>query len=266
MCLGGGSSTPEQPYDAYSTGDIDEWTRKFGRLSKTQNKLEFNDLSDDKRKKLEKREDKLQPKVNKLGKKVDNDPAAEMDMREAERQADIKSGQKSINANFKQFDDAYYDGYKQDYVDYYNPQLDKQFGDARGKLIAALAGRGTLESTVGVDSFGDLQEEKDLASTTIANDAANAANELRGNVEDAKSNLYSLNESSADPQAANTLAAGQATALVAPPAYDPLGQVFANLLAPFASGVSSNSGNTSRTYSSIYPSAPSGSGSGKVYG
>jgi hypothetical protein len=270
LCIGGGesSSDSQKTYDAYATGDLDAWERKYGKLSKTQNKLKFNDdLSAEKTDQLKDRKKKLEPEVKKLGKKVDNDPAAEMDMREAERQGDITRGQKSINENFKQFDDAYYDGYKQDYVDFYNPQLDKQFGDATGKLTAALAGRGTLASTVGIGKYGDLQEEKDLASTTIANDAADAANSLRGSVEDSKANLYSLNESAADPKAANNLALGQATALVAPPTYDPLGQVFANFLAPFASGISGASGGTTgRSYSSIYPSSPSGSGSGKVYG
>lgn len=263
MCL----PKPEEPYDAYKTGDYPRWERAYTRFGKVKDKLAYGEIDDATRARLLEKKGKLGKKVKNLGKRVDDDPSAELAMREHERQRDIKRGQRKIDTHFGQFDDGYYTGYEQKYVDFYNPQLDRQFADARGKLIAALAGRGTLESTAGFGKMTDLQEEKDLAATTIANEAQDAANKLRSNVENAKTNLYSLNESAADPKAANALAKGQATALVAPPAFSPLGQVFASFLAPLAAGLQSRRASPGAGYGpSIYPVQPSGSGSGAVYG
>lgn len=263
MCLGGAQ---EQPYDAYKAGDIQRWEKASDRLFRVKNKLAYGDIDEVKRTQLEDRKGTLGKKVRGLGKKASQDPSAALDMRENQRQHDIKRGQRKIDENFAQFDDPYFDSYRQGHIDFYSPQLDNQFTDARGKLIAALAGRGMLESTSGFGKFADLQEEKDLAATTIANEAQDAANKLRSNVETARSNLYSLNESAADPKAANNLAMGQATALVAPPTYSPLGQVFASFLAPLAAGIQNRRGSAGGGYGpSIYPVQASGGGSGAVY-
>src|SRR5690606_25016786 len=168
-----------------------------------------------------------------------------------------------IDKAFSKFDDDYYSGYQNDYTGYYFPQLDRQYGDVVDKLTATLAGRGILESSVGANKFANLARDHAEARTNIQNEAIDAANRLRGQVENAKSNLYSLNEASADPQAVNAQAIGQATALVAPPTYSPLGQVFANVLDSFGNYMNARQNRPSRQYQSPY-SAPSGYGSGQV--
>lgn len=192
-----------------------------------------------------------------------NKAAQETKDREAKRQKDIGQGKTNIDSAFARFDPAYYQGYQNDYTGYYNPQLDDQFKTASAKTIAALAGRGTLESTAGNAKQGELQTQYDTARTGIANEAVDAANKLKGNVENTKTDLYSLNQASADPEAMGARAVGQATSLVAPPTTSPLGQVFASFLQPFANYQSGWQNRSGPSYSSPY-GTPSYSGSGRV--
>lgn len=198
-----------------------------------------------------------------LANRIKEDPSAAMEMRELERQHKVGLGKIGIDKAFSNFGDDYYSGYQNDYTGYYFPQLDRQYGDVVDKLTATLAGRGILESSVGANKFANLARDHAEARTNIQNEAIDAANKLRGQVENAKSNLYSLNEASADPQAVNAQAIGQATALVAPPTYSPLGQVFANVFDSFGNFMNARQNRPSRQYQSPY-SAPSGYGSGQV--
>ena len=152
---------------------------------------------------------------------------------------------------------------KSDYTGYYQPQLDRQYGEALDKMKASLAGRGALDSTVGGAEMAKLARTNAEARTNIANEATDAANKLRSTVENEKTNLYNLNEASADPQAINAQAIGQATALVAPPTYSPLGTVFADALNSINNFASAYSNRPTRSYQSPY-STPSGYGSGSV--
>lgn len=186
-----------------------------------------------------------------------------LEKQERERQANIKAGKGKIDTAFGQFDDSYYDAYKGDYTGYYFPQIDSQFGDATAKLTAALAGRGMLESTPGINAIGDLTETYNTQRTGIANEAQDAAQKLRANVENNKSDLYALNLSAADPEAANTLAQGRAASLAAPPATSPLTQVFAAALQPYLNYQSASQNRAGAPYQSRVTTA-SGSGSGRV--
>jgi fructose-specific component phosphotransferase system IIB-like protein len=149
---------------------------------------------------------------------------------EDKRQTDIRAGQAGIDTAFSQFDPAYYDKFKSAYTDNYNPQIADQYGVAKDKLVATLAGRGTLESTVGANKFAQLGKTKTNAEADIGASSTDAANALKEKVEGAKTNLYTLNQAAADPQGIATQAIGQATSIAAPRALSPLGDVFAGLL------------------------------------
>lgn len=194
---------------------------------------------------------------------IKQDPSGGMELREVMRQHDVNLGRIGIDKAFNQFGDNYYDKYKSDFTGYYTPQLDEQFAKATDKTTASLADRGMLESSVGANTFADLSKKNAEARTNISNEALDAANKLRGNVENAKSSLYSLNEASANPQAVNAQAVGQATALVAPPQYSPLGEVFASALNSLSSFQNARNNSPTRNYASPF-STPSGYGSGSV--
>jgi hypothetical protein len=191
---------------------------------------------------------------------------ADMDRREAERQAKVKEGQKGIDASFKQFNKPYYDEYQSSITDYYYPQLEDQYGSAVGQMVSSLAGRGIGESTVGNDQRAKLLEENNRQRAGIANQAVDSTNKLKTSVENSKTDLYALNEASADPEAMNARAVGEATALVAPPTLSPLAQIFTAALSPFLAYQSASQGQPGPTYQSPKPVTynPSSSGSGSV--
>lgn len=254
MCLGGGSDQ----YDAYGSGDFARWKTAFDQKADIETRLAKGELD-------QKAADALLAKIgydfDAGGNQIKQDPSGGMELREVMRQHDVGLGRIGIDKAFGKFDDGYYDGYKSDYTGFYNPQLDRQYDQALDKMKAVLAGRGTLESSVGANQFGELARENAEARTNIANEAQDAANKLRGTVENSKSSLYSLNEASANPQAVNAQAIGQATALVAPPQYSPLGNVFASLFNGIGNYYDARRNRPSQSYVSPYPS---GGGSSQV--
>ena len=70
---------------------------------------------------------------------------------------------------------------------------------AKDKLLATLAGRDTLESSVGANALSQLDKTRNNAAVDIGNAATDASNGLRSKVDTTKTNLYSLNASAADP-------------------------------------------------------------------
>ncbi len=188
----------------------------------------------------------------------------DMDRREAERQAKVKKGKGSIDKAFGQFDDDYYGGYQSAHTDYYNPQLDDQYDTAVGQMVSSLVGRGLGESTVGNDQRAKLLEESNRQRAGIANQAVDSTNKLKTSVENSKTDLYALNEASADPEAMNARAVGEATALVAPPTLSPLAQIFTSALSPFLAYQSASQGRAPTYQQAPVTYNPSSSGSGYV--
>lgn len=190
----------------------------------------------------------------------------EMDRREDERQKKIRQGKYKIDEAYGQFDDDYYGGYQQAHTDYYFPQLDDQYERAVGQMTSGLAGRGMLDSTVGIDQRAKLLEENNRQRSGIANQAVDSTNKLRTSVENSKSDLYALNQSAADPEAMGALAVGQGTALAAPPTLSPLAQIFTAALSPFLAYSTAQQNKPGAAYQSPAPVNynPSGYGSGSV--
>lgn len=149
---------------------------------------------------------------------------------EKKRQERVRQGQAAIDTAFGQFDPAYYDKFRKTFTGFYTPQVEDQYARAKDKLVATLAGRGMLESTVGAAKFGDAERTRTDALADIGNKSVDASNELRGKVENAKTNLYAMNTGVADPSAAAAQAIGAASSIATPPSLSPLGQVFASTL------------------------------------
>lgn len=250
MCFGGsgGDKTP----DMYANGT-------FGRLENMWDKWARRDLNAaEKGVKFDKLND-VPGKISSLIDRVGEDPRAQMEAREMQRQHAIDLGKAGIDNNFDKFDKGYFKGYKEDYKGYYSPQIEDQFSEGTGKLTASLADRGMLESSVGNAAQAKLFKDYTQANTNISNEALDAANKLRSQVQDQKSNLYSLNEASADPMGVNAQAVGASTALVAPPTYSPLGQLFTAALQPFINYQQTSSNAPTRNYRSPYTTTGSGS-------
>jgi hypothetical protein len=124
------------------------------------------------------------------------------------------------------FNDAFYNGRQQAFLDYANPQLESQYGDAQKQLTFALARNGTLDSSVRGEKVGDLQKTYDLNKQQIADQALSSSNDARNSVEDARSNLIAQLNATGDAQGAANAALARSSALSQPAAYSPLTNLF----------------------------------------
>jgi len=163
--------------------------------------------------------------------------AASARAQEAERQARVDAGRAQIDSAFAQFDPTYYDKVRNDYLAYYNPQLDDQYKKTREKLIFDLARSSILESDAGTKKLEELEKKYADNRTQIANNAAGAVNESRGRIEGERGNLVNLNMNAADPALIGERASAGAANVSAPPTYSALGNMFADILNQGATGL-----------------------------
>lgn len=172
---------------------------------------------------------------------------------EAERQARIAQGVSSIDQQFSNFNDDFFNTYQQDYLGYYTPQLEDQYTDARKRLTLQLAKTGNLTSSAGAQQMRDLTEFYNTQNTGITNKALDAVSTLRGNIDARKSQLYADNRAAADPGNAAAAAAAAATGLQPTPPSSPLANTFADFF--------TNLGNATAIYNQNRPyDAQQGSG------
>jgi len=156
---------------------------------------------------------------------------------EQKRQDNIRAGNSAIENAFTQFNQPYFDKAKTDYLGFYLPQVDEQYGDARGKAVAKLFERGVLESTAGADTLSKLDKRAADERGKIGGAATDFAGGLKQQVDASKNNLFDLSRSAADPNAVAARAAGEAATLAAVPGgykNQPIGNVFADLLEPLS--------------------------------
>ncbi len=157
--------------------------------------------------------------------------AAQARADEAARQARIAQGRQSIDDTFNQtYNDDFFSNIGKSYNDYYNPQVDQQFNDAQKKLTFNLGRQGLSGSTAASDQFGRLQEKYDQERANIANQSLQAQQTARGNVEQQRNQLYSINNSTADPAAAAASARDAMKGITTQPSFTTLGNLFADFL------------------------------------
>lgn len=160
----------------------------------------------------------------------DNSAAEQARRAEQQRQAAINAGTAKVNDVFSKFDDDYYAGIERASNDYYLPQVEDQYEDARKKLVLQLGRTGRIDGSSGARELGELDERYQTQRADIANRGVTAANEYRGKVEQNRSDVLSQLYASADPSAAATTAAARAESLTAPPAFSALGNLFGDLV------------------------------------
>jgi len=185
----------------------------------------------------------------------------ETERREAERQAAILSGQQRIDDAFGGFNDDYFGQFTTSYKDNQFSQLDDQYANARDRMIAAMAGRGMLNSSTGQNAITDLTKRYNDERVNIAQRASDAANDLRSNIENSKTDLYGVNQSIADPETIATRATAASTAVRAPSTTSPLGDIFATALGPVVAYQNARVNSPGRTYRS-----PTARSSGRIVG
>lgn len=124
------------------------------------------------------------------------------------------------------FDDNFFAGRKQAYLDYANPQLQDQYADAQKQLTFALARSGNLDSSARAGQESDLSKLYAQRSREIGDQALQQETQARNSVEDARANLITTLNATGDADGAANSALARASALSQQPAFDPLGNLF----------------------------------------
>lgn len=163
-----------------------------------------------------------------------------LEQQQATHDSDVAAGKTAIDSAFSQFDQPYFDNYATSYENAYNPQLTDQYGIAKDKLTAMLAGNGQLGGSAGNNSLAQLDKTYANNQTDIANQAADAENTAKTNVANQKSNLYAMNASAADPASAASQAQASAGSIVSPQSYPTLSNVFGDALSSVATAQKAN--------------------------
>ena len=157
--------------------------------------------------------------------------AAQQRADEEARQARIAQGRQSIDDTFNStYTDDFFNNIGKTYTDYYNPQVDEQYGDTKEKLTFNLGRQGILGSSEAGDQFAKLEDKYGKERQNIANNALQAGQTARGNVEQQRNQLYSINNSTADPAAAANSARDAMKSITTQPSLTSLGSLFTEFL------------------------------------
>lgn len=162
-----------------------------------------------------------------MGGKGGNEAAA-MRQDEQQRQQRIREGTSRIDEIFGQFDDDFFKGRRDAFVDYATPQVEDQYGDAQKQLTFALARGGLLDSSVRGQKAGELQKQYDLTKQQVADQGIASETDARNATEDARANLLAMLNSTGDAQGAANMAVNRASALSKPTPFSPLTGLFSS--------------------------------------
>ncbi len=130
------------------------------------------------------------------------------------------------------FGDAFYNKYRQSIMDYYAPQEDQQYADARSSLAASLARAGQLDSSTATMDIAKLSKQDQLNQANIASQADSQTGALRTTVSQDEQTALNQLYSTEDPSvAANTAQNMVANAALTKPLLNPAGALFAPITA-----------------------------------
>ena len=156
------------------------------------------------------------------------------------------------------FDQPFYDKFRKANLDYYMPELDRQFANAKSDLTYGLARAGTLQSSVAGDKLADLTYSGELNRAQLTAKADTAAADLRSSVAANKSAAINQLYATEDPSlAATTATAAVRNVELTQPTLDPIGQLFS----PIAIGIGSalQGYNNQRNYAGLSAGNPGAS-------
>jgi len=152
--------------------------------------------------------------------------AMQASQQEQQRQNKIRSGTAAIDNTFGQFNDDFYKGRRDGFLNYAKPQLDDQYADTRKQLTYWLDGRGLLDSSVRAQKEAELQKKYDLNNRSVADQALDYENQTRNQVSEARSALVRDLQASGDASGVQQAATNRVTALSAQPTFSPLASLF----------------------------------------
>lgn len=146
----------------------------------------------------------------------------------------VSSGEEQIQSAFDNtFTDDYYSDIQNSILNYYQPQLQDQFSDAKENLTFDLARRGVIDSSAAGDEYGDLQGRYSQQQASIANRARSQVNQARERMLQSRNEMLRLNQTATDPSDVEAMTNTQLAPAIdrvqaQAPTPTPMGQVFAD--------------------------------------
>lgn len=198
------------------------------------------------------------PKVDNSAAIYAQQQAAQARAAEEARAARIRQGSAAVDEQFSRFDDSFYDQRGQQFFDYHQPQLQRQYDDALADLTFALARAGTTNSSIAGQKMGDLRSRYDEQVASLATQRDSDVANLRSRVQDERSGVISQLNQTGDPDHAANMALTRSGQLYdQTPTQISLGDVFGQA----AQGVGNyfagqSSGNRLQAFNSITANNP----------
>lgn len=145
-----------------------------------------------------------------------------------QREKAIATQMTLLNNAFSGYNDSFYQGRADAYTKAAMPQLAAQYGAARKSLGFKLANQGLYKSGAGMQLGDSLANELATQKQNVADSATASANALRTQVENYKTQLASMIQSSDSPAATAQSVLSGASQFSTPSAFAPLGNLFGN--------------------------------------
>ena len=178
---------------------------------------------------------------------------------EAARQGRIQAGTERVNTVFGQFDEPYYTKVADTAKAYYQPEVERQYGDARKALTFNLARGGKLQSTAGADAFRKLSDARARADVDVASKAQGYATDMKGKVEGQRGDVLNSLYATADPDSAYSSATNAASLASSAPTYSSIGDLFSTFIASGANAIAAERAGYRGAGTGLFSSSPKGS-------
>jgi hypothetical protein len=150
------------------------------------------------------------------------DQAAKAEADAAARRASMERGLGKIGDIFGRFDDNYYSGIEDKYLDYANPQIEKSQQESGYNLRSSLANAGKMGSSTAAKQYGNLASTYDGMYRDTQNKASDYANQQRQMVNAARQSAVGQMYASESRDAGLQAARSSVPALNAGPAFEPI--------------------------------------------
>lgn len=184
----------------------------------------------------------------------------------ADKRAAMTAGLGQINSQFAGFDEPYYKGLQDNYLNYANPQIEQSQLKAQTGLRSALANKGKLHSSTDATQQGELATTYGGIFRDAQTKSLDYANQQRGQVQSAKQNSIAQMYGSESPDVGLQSASGSVGALQTGPAFEPisalLGQAAKYASMDYNNALWSPNGQSYGAFSPMFNKQSSGGGGG----
>jgi hypothetical protein len=178
--------------------------------------------------------------------------------RESEAEQRLTQGRARVNTNFDaNFTPDFYNQYAKALMDYWQPDMDRQYGDAQRSLNYTFAEGQPGGGSAPAEAFGRLKEAYDRSLLTAQDNSKAQANQLRGTNEGQRSALLAQLDQGTDPSSVVATSNNVIGNIPRPPTYSPIGDLFSNLTQQFATAQQAYRNNYPGWGFGVSPTAPS---------